>query len=451
MVKHLSQLPIRKSRYWSFWRQTRALNGRHDSSQFTIHSPVRSRCLTRARSSAASFDHVLEVRSIQGDLDYRLSFENEIAKFAIDPDSRWLIVILKNGNCELRRIADGEKQGQIESSHLQVTPSFLENGDLVLAWYGIKRLPKQLLNQLYEKPTIELPKSYYLNGASWNAVWDLEVSPQENWFAMASHDSHVSIWNLADWRLIRSLDQFQNEVWNCEFSPNQDLLAAGSERDGRGELTLWDTASWQLKYRIPIARRLVAGLSFHPFQPVLAVSSFDGSVWLVNTKTGVIIQNLVPGASVETENSVGAMDVQFSPDGRYLAAARKLEGVSIWEARELDLVLGLPDKEPFLLKKAGFRAWAVSFDSASRRLAIGFESGQVEMHRVSDFSSIATLKSQARRIRKLRFSSDGNRLVCSTWAAKSLIWDLEKLDDAVLSFGLPKVFTPVGLDSQTIE
>ncbi|MFT5299844.1 MAG: WD40 repeat protein [Mariniblastus sp.] len=79
---------------------------------------------------------------------------------------------------------------------------------------------------------------------------------------------------------------------------------------------------------IPWCRcRSITGLSFHPIEPWLIVSSFDGALLVVNNHTGDTIAELAPSLPKHRQLSQASMGVSFSDDGCWLAAAKMTEGI----------------------------------------------------------------------------------------------------------------------------
>ena len=276
---------------------------------------------------------------------------------------------------------------------------------------------------------------FMIPGGPWAARWDVDASPNGKWLAFGRHFATVGIVNAQKLKLERLLEGFPQEVWNVEFSPDSRWLATGSEttsKDGStvGVLHVWDTNTWKVKYERHIGRRLIAGLAFHPTAPLLAISSFDGGLTLVDGNSGTTIRELLPGQSGARQRSIATMDVKFSDDGKYLAVSRKNEGAMIWKLH-LEGYQGSPDdltiEQPVHISVPGQRIWALAFDRTSKRLALASELGEVSIYEVGSFAELLTLRSGLARFRKLAFSPDNRILAASAWSATGIAWNVEEV------------------------
>lgn len=100
----------------------------------------------------------------------------------------------------------------------------------------------------------------------------------------------------------------RTEVNHLAFSPDGSVLATGDER---GHLQLWNVDSGaNLKDVLAAQRWGVRSLAYHPDNQLMVVGDHDESQ-IRNASTGELVKNLEPKKGVD--------DVEFSPDGRWLA------------------------------------------------------------------------------------------------------------------------------------
>ena len=155
-------------------------------------------------------------------------------------------------------------------------------------------------------------------GSTTAAQLGIDVSPDNRWLVKVGQDRAVRVQDTRRFRLQHFLNEHDDVVWSCDFSPDSQRLATGSQREGRGEIVIWSSGDWKVLRRIYMGTRLISGLQFHPELPLLAACSFDGSACLVNYESGEMVCQLLPAGTA-------TMDVKFSPDGRFLAAANTSE------------------------------------------------------------------------------------------------------------------------------
>src|SRR5262249_35297848 len=80
-------------------------------------------------------------------------------------------------------------------------------------------------------------------GGHLEMVWGNAASPDGRWFATASHDRTVKIWDARSLRLTHTLEGHGGIVWSVAFSPDSRQLASGSAGPRGGEIKIWDVAS----------------------------------------------------------------------------------------------------------------------------------------------------------------------------------------------------------------
>lgn len=291
-----------------------------------------------------------------------------------------------------------------------------------------------------DTPEFQLEPNYEIEGPPWSATWSVCISPDQRWVAHTRHDKHVSIYDGESLKLLHLMSGFGSDVWCSAFSADSKYLAVGSEqvRQGKqqGVVSIFRTDDWSLVREVPVSKRLIGGLDFHPSLPHLAVSSYDGSVNIIDYRTGVVVSELVPTQPKEKRNSLGAMCSSFSDDGRLLAVARKSAGVTVWNIESTDQPEVMNYVQVAELKQPGQRTWTVTFDHAVERIAVANESGQVDLYSVDNFAHLESLRSQADRCRSIHFSINDRYLAVSGWMSKGVIWDLESIERKLKSIGL---------------
>jgi Tol biopolymer transport system component len=130
---------------------------------------------------------------------------------------------------------------------------------------------------------------------------------------------------VSDGSIERTLAQHIHEPCSVAVSPDGSKIAAGS---ADGYVRFWDTATGAELPSLLVGDFEVLWIRFCPHGMLLATAISMKQVWLWDLATGSEIAILE--AVAETHPLHGAYCVEFSPDGRLLAAACSDGGVRLW-------------------------------------------------------------------------------------------------------------------------
>lgn len=234
------------------------------------------------------------------------------------------------------------------------------------------------------------------------------------------------------------------------------LLATASETpDGHGEVKVWDLASG-LASPLPTSAPGVQVIAFLPGERLVTLDGVGFTIWSNSQKALKAIPIGDPtktrdGASVVAgavspdgtlfvaDDGRGVLTVwddkrerrfklvpsspepnfalEFSPDGRWLAAASANSGVRLWE---------MPDgrAQSFIQPSGTIRS--LSFSSDGRMLALGDETGIIQLWDTSARSLVSHLDGYVwESITRVRFSPDGRTLASAAKMGSVLFWKLD--------------------------
>ncbi len=261
-------------------------------------------------------------------------------------------------------------------------------------------------------------------------IFGMSLSPNGQWHACGGHDRHVYVRDRHLSAINKVLGGFSGQIWCVEFSPDSKTIAIGSERDGKGELSIWNTTTWQCIRRLPFGTKLVSAISWHPKLPLMAVSNFDGSAALLETEGFEVCQELLGGGAA-------TMHIEFNKSGTYLIAARTSKGIVAWPINSRarfdrnDLV-----GTPIPISDPGEMVWGVSFMPSEKQIASVAESGKIRIYTFPACEPLVTLNSGKARLRRVAFTEDEKLMVVSAYSASGQIWRLDKLREKLKSLGL---------------
>jgi WD40 repeat protein len=248
-------------------------------------------------------------------------------------------------------------------------------------------------------------------------VRDLAFTPDGSLAAASDNTGKVYIWDVMTSQLIRMFKSRSQVVWAIGLSPDGQLVAAA---DG-AKIRLWELATGLERYtfNLPSPQWNEAwSFTFSLDSKILVSSDFESHVAFWDTTLGTELSSLV-------ESHGYANSLAFSPDGKYLATGADYQ-VTLWDLatnqplRTFDLNLTMGNGSMGIL--------GVQFSPDGKKIAAASGDNIAMLWDVDSGEMLNTIIGEYTIIRlnagALAFSVDGSVLAAGMDNGEVILWDI---------------------------
>jgi WD40 repeat protein len=242
---------------------------------------------------------------------------------------------------------------------------------------------------------------------TFSSILAIAFSPDSRHLATGDANGEISLWHIAESKLLWTRSGHAHEARSVSFSPDGTMLASGSSD---GTVRLWDGLTGQALKTLAGHTSWVWSVSFSPDGAMLASGSSDCTVRLWDVFTGQAVNTLVG-------HTDWIWAVSFSPDGTRLVSGGNDCTVRLWEVPTGNPIASLEDHTDWIR--------AVAWHPDGRQLASGSADHTVRLWDVETGTAIAILSGHLGRVRSIGFSPDGTRLVSGSDDCTVRLWDVQ--------------------------
>lgn len=249
-------------------------------------------------------------------------------------------------------------------------------------------------------------------------ISDIIFSPDGRLLVSSSFDQHIIIWDLASGSQIGLFREFESKVNGVDISPDGRWLATVAEK---GPVQIWDIT--------PIIEQLGGGAKsptiiksiFSKLPPQEAIDvefSPDGEWVAVFMPTaGIMVWDVETGDQLLDIPSVRGLstNIAFSPNGEYLASGSSNLGTSIWDAENGEQMMFFPETAPIT---------AVAFSQDGKILATSSKDGMVSLWDFGTQTQLFRILGQPTGFNFLALSPEGDRIAVGNDPKSTSLWNV---------------------------
>ncbi|MDM8527141.1 WD40 repeat domain-containing protein [Anaerolineales bacterium HSG24] len=225
-------------------------------------------------------------------------------------------------------------------------------------------------------------------------VYNIAFSPDGRIIASTGPKNTVNLWQVSDGHLLNSLQGHKAWIRDITFSPDGAIVASGSDDY---TMRLWRVSDGYLLNTLKNDYK-IKSIDFSPNGNTMASGSVNNIVKLWNVLDGNISDDIT-----HLDSSVYDVSVTFSPDGKTLLSATRVQGkVEIWEVSSKKLIDTFYAKQ---VKSATFSpdGTIIAFD----------DDKNIQLLHVSNGEIFTSFEGHTSYVDKVIFSPDGNTIISS--------------------------------------
>jgi WD40 repeat protein len=232
----------------------------------------------------------------------------------------------------------------------------------------------------------------------------LAFSPDSKTLATIGCRTGIQLWDSATGKRVRRLAG-QDAGWCVAFSPDGKLLAAG----GADALQLWDPATGKMVWQIKKDNIDIHAVAFAPDGKTLAAGEEADNILLVAPADGKELRHWAAG---------GSHSLAFSPDGKSLASGGDDGTIRFWDP--------LTGKKVRDLRGHLSAVCSVAFSPDGRSLTSGSHDRTVRLWEVSTGRERPAFDGHQDSVYHVAFSPDGKVLASGGRDDTVRLWDPER-------------------------
>ncbi len=238
-------------------------------------------------------------------------------------------------------------------------------------------------------------------------VVDAVLSPNNLWLAMGTLQGSVRILNNDGWSEVNNLFLNAYSLTSCQFSIDNSYLAVAQYKF----IYLWNTIDWSFSSTLSEHTDQITDIDFSPNGEWLASGGNDNKIIIWSTKNWSDLHTL-------SDHSDDITNLCFSPNSQYLVSGSADGTIRKWSTNDWS--------ESTLLSTETDSIKAITFSNDNNWLAVTYgQSGAIKVWSTAGWIQFPGPKGVNQQITALKYTPDGSRLVASLANGSVNLWNLE--------------------------
>ncbi|MEM7335644.1 MAG: NB-ARC domain-containing protein, partial [Chloroflexota bacterium] len=240
-----------------------------------------------------------------------------------------------------------------------------------------------------------------------NWVRSFDWHSKKPWLVTASSGQStpkIKVWDIQTGQEHLSVEGHNSRIRSIKYAKQGQYIISGSEDH---TVKIWDKAGQLLK-TLPHKNVSIWTVATHPTETLIASAGADNSIWLWDYEIGKVVKQL--------EGHTGWIsDVTFNKDGSKLASASQDGTVRIWDVEHGDSLQPLQ----------GHVGWvrSITFIDIKNQLATTGADGTLRLWDVRYQKPLQTVRAHDALVESVAASPDGKRLITGSQNNEVRIWE----------------------------
>jgi WD40 repeat protein len=246
------------------------------------------------------------------------------------------------------------------------------------------------------------------------AVVTLSVSADSNYVATGSKDKSIKLWEIKTGREIRSFLGHEMTVTTVRFTPNGKYLISGSNDK---TVRIWEVATGKNVTTIYV-NDYIHQVATDPAMKYIVVGGYSDSghpdsAMIYDFKTKLLVKK------IHVNSRSAGLNIQFSPDGHYLAFGEDNHMVNIYDTKTWKQTYRFQQDEGW----CGGCLAAFSFSPDSKYVFVGSYKAPLKQYELATQKLVASFEESCPELTSLVVSKDGKRLARAS-ENNITVWDI---------------------------